>query len=93
MKLELIQTETKIYLFDKPLLFRVVNEGNSIVIEQDQLDLFASGNSLDEAQTELCNQFEYSYNLFNYLKYEQLSEAMLKVKQYYKFIIKQIIDK
>ena len=93
LKLSNIETATKNFLFTSPILFQIVNEGNGVIIENEQLDLFAAGKTQEEAKRELFSQFEYSYKLFNELKDEQLGSHLLKVKKYYNLIVKETIEK
>ena len=93
LKLGQVETEKKIFLFDKPILFQINREGKSYLIENEQLDIFAAGLTKRDAKHELCSQFEYSFRLFNELNDEQLSDELLKVKQFYNLIVKQVIDK
>lgn len=80
-------------MFTSPILFQIVNEGNGVIIENEQLDLFAPGKTQEEAKKELFDQFEHSYKLFNELKDEQLGSHLLKAKKYYNLIIKEAIEK
>jgi len=93
LKIDQVQTDKKIYLFNNPVFFQINIEGDSFLIENEQLDIFAAGLSMEEAKTELSNQFDYSYNLYNELKDEQLSSQLLKVKTFYNLIVKKTIDK
>ncbi len=93
LKIESIQTDSKIYLFKHPVLFQINKAGKSFIIENEQLDLFAAGQTQDEAEMELYNQFEHSYQRFNELADKQLSAELLNVKTYYNLIVKKIVDR
>ena len=90
LKLTKIETTDKVYLFNYPVLFQILQEGGGTIIENELLDIFAAGDTLATARTELYQQFEHSYKRLNELKDTQLSPHLLAAKQYFNFIIKTI---
>jgi hypothetical protein len=92
LKYDKIEAAGKTYVFNYPVLFQIYQEGKGTIIENEQLDIYASGKSITEAKSELSNQFSHSYNRLNQLKDEQLNPKLLSVKGYYNFIVKAVID-
>lgn len=92
MKFSKIETGSKTYLFNYPILFQIYQEGDGTIIENEQLDIYASGKSITEAKNELASQFDHSYKRLNELNDDQLIPKLLSVKEYYNFIIKAVSD-
>lgn len=93
LKLDKVETADTIYNFNTPILFQLYQEGKGIIIENEQLDLYASGLTTEEAKLSLFDQFDHSYKRLYDLKNTQLSDFLLKVKKYYNFIIKSVTNK
>ena len=93
LKLSKIETDSKVYLFNYPVLFQIYEEGSGTIIENEQLDIYAAGKSIAEAKNELSSQFDHSYKRLNELNDHQLSPKLLSVKEYFNFIIKSVSDK
>lgn len=90
LKYDFVETGSKRYIFNFPLLFQLSQEGKGTIIENEQLDLYAAGSTMNEAKKSLFDQFDHTYCRLNELSNDQLSEYLLQVKQYYSFIIKSI---
>ncbi|WP_158825735.1 hypothetical protein [Mucilaginibacter lacusdianchii] len=93
LKLDRIETDNSHYIFKTPILFQLYQEGKGIIIENEQLDLYAGGRTTTEAKESLFKQFSHSYNRLNQLQDNQLSSYLLQVKQYYNLIIKSVSNK
>lgn len=91
LKLESIRSSGKIYMFKFPILFQIYAEGKGTIIENGQLDLYASGKSVSEAKSDLSEQFDHSYRRLNELDDEQHSLKLLQVKQYFNSIISSFL--
>jgi len=83
LKLDRIETDNLIYNFNTPVLFQLYQEGKGIIIENEQLDLYASGLTITEAKLSLSEQFDHSYKRLNDLKKNQLTDFLLNVRQHY----------
>ena len=92
LKLSEISFLNKTYEFKFPILFQIYQEGKGTIIENEQLDIYASGKNTADAKNDLYNQFDHSYNRLNELQDEQLNPKLLQVKQYLNFIIKSVKD-
>jgi len=90
LKLNRIETNKTIYNFNTPVLFQLYQEGKGTILENQQLDLYASGLTTTEAKLSLFEQFDHTYKRLNDLKDNQLSDFLLKVRQYYNIIIKSV---
>ena len=92
LKLTHIPFLAKNYEFKFPILFQIYSEGKGTIVENEQLDIYASGKTITDAKIDLYGQFDHSYNRLNELRDEQLSPKLLQVKQYLNFIIKSVKD-
>ena len=92
LKLDSISFYSKKYEFKFPILFQIYSEGKGTIIENEQLDIYASGKTITEAKIDLYSQFDHSYTRLNELQDEQLNPKLLQVKQYLNFIIKIVKD-
>jgi hypothetical protein len=90
LKLKDVSTLTRKYEFQSPILFQVYPEGKGTIIENEQLDIYASGETLTHAKNELYSQFDHSYHRLNELSDEQLNPKLLQVKKYLNFIVKTV---
>jgi hypothetical protein len=87
LELSKIESEHNICLFNYPVLFQISREGKGAIIENEQLNIYASGKSIAEAKKELSLQFDHSYKRLNALSDIQLNQQLLSVKEYYNIII------
>lgn len=92
LKLDDISYLNRTYFFKFPILFQFYSEGQGTIIENEQLDLYASGKSMSDAKIDLYSQFNNSYIRFNELQDEQLNPKLLQVKQYLNSIVKAVKD-
>jgi hypothetical protein len=66
-------------------------EGNFIV-ENEMLDLYASGKTIDEAEHDFYNEFDASFKLFNNLSNDELSDRLLRAKNMMNAYVKEITE-
>lgn len=92
LKYDKISFLSKMYFFKFPILFQIYSEGQGTIIENEQLDLYASGKTKTEAKIELYSQFDNSYRRLNELHDDQLNPKLLEVKKYLNSIIKSVND-
>ena len=89
-KLDHIDYLDRHYSFYAPVLFHIYKEGSGYIIENEQLDLYASAATESDAKINLYGQFDDSYQRFEELKNEQLGKRLLRVKQYMNNIVKSV---
>jgi hypothetical protein len=89
LKIDHIATPETKYELNAPIYFQFYQEGKGIVIENEQLDLFAAGKTLEQAKQDLINQFDHTFKRLNELKDEQLSDRLVAIKKYYNFIVRK----
>lgn len=85
-----IQSDDRVYVLKHPELFKVSEEGKGVLLENERLDIFAAGRSIEEAQDDMFYQFDAMYQRFLQLPDEKLSDRLLEVKKYYQFIIQSV---
>jgi len=90
LKYDEIIVNDKIYELNFPIFFQLIKEGKGTILEQEQLDLFAAGLTLEQAKESLLDQFDHTYNRLNELSANQLSDHLKKVKSFYNLLVKQI---
>lgn len=92
LKLTSITCFTRTYEFKFPILFQIYSEGKGTIIENEQLDIYASGKTVADAKIDLYSQFDHSYIRLNELRDEQLNPKLLQVKQYLNYVIETVKD-
>lgn len=84
--------EHKTYELHFPLLCTVYKEDGNFIVQNEMLDLYAAGATLDEAELDFYNEFDESYKLLNSINDDQLSERLLRAKQIINTSIKLITE-
>jgi hypothetical protein len=82
----------KIYYLHAPLSFNVQKEDGNFLIENKILDLYACGESIDEAEHDLYKEFDESYKLLNGIPDNELSDRLLRARNVMNLFIKEIIN-
>ncbi|MES2327956.1 MAG: hypothetical protein V4539_00045 [Bacteroidota bacterium] len=83
--------ENQTYVLHTPLVCIVHKEDGNFIIENDMLDLYAAGESIDSAEHDLYREFDESFQLLMRLADEELSERLLRAKIMMTSYIKEII--
>ena len=68
------------YSFVKPLIVRVKKHESGYYIENNQLGLISSGNTIQMAMRNFSDEFTYIYKRYNELPVEQLTGRVQKIK-------------
>lgn len=79
------------YVLHSPLSSRQYMEDKYYVIENDLMDLYATGETIDEAEINFNEEFDHKYQRLNELKDNELSERLIRAKTYLNLIVKEII--
>jgi hypothetical protein len=87
-----IVLKDKIYELHTPLLCTVQKEDENYIIENEMLDLYAAGETIDEAEHDFYDEFDASFQLLNNLSDEELSERLLRAKRMMNNYVKEIIN-
>jgi hypothetical protein len=87
-----IVLEKIIYQLHTPLLCTVQKEDGNYLIENEMLDLYAAGETIDEAEHDFYNEFDAAFKLLNSLSNEELSERLLRAKAMMNNYVKEIIN-
>jgi hypothetical protein len=86
-----ITSSKKSYVLHSPLSSRQYMEDKYYVIENDLMDLYATGETIDEAEINFNEEFDHKYQRLNELKDNELSERLIRAKTYLNLIVKEII--
>jgi hypothetical protein len=86
-----IVLNNKVYILHTPLLCTVQKEDGNFIVENEMLDLFASGETIDEAERDFYNEFDAAYQLLNNLSNDELSDRLLRAKTMMNAYVKEII--
>jgi hypothetical protein len=78
------------YILKEPELFTIHQESSGTLLENERLDIYASGKTMREASEDLSYQFAHSYRQFVNIDDSRLSERLLSVKKYYQFLVKTV---
>lgn len=79
------------FVLHAPLTCRLYNEGKYYVIEYELMDLYATGETEDEAEQNFGEEFDYKYHRLNELDDTQLSERLVRAKSALNTIVKDVI--
>lgn len=82
--------ENKTYHLHSPLNCTVIKEDEHFIIQNEILDLYAVGDTIDEAEHDLYSEFDASYTLLNSMPDDQLSDRLLRAKNMLNGYIKEI---
>jgi hypothetical protein len=80
----------KTYYLHSPLICTVEQEDGHYIVQNEMLDLYAAGNSIDEAEYDLCIEFNDTYEHLKSLPDKDLSERLLRAKTMLNSYIKEI---
>jgi len=87
-----IVVENRTYDLHTPLLSTVHKEDGNYIVENEMLDLYASGATIDEAEHDFYNEFDASYKLLNNLSDEELSDRLVRAKNMMNAYVKEITE-
>jgi hypothetical protein len=87
-----IVLEEKVYQLHTPLLCTVQKEDGNYLIENEMLDLYAAGETIDEAEHDFYYEFDASFQLLNSLSDVELSDRLLRAKTMMNSYVKEIIN-
>jgi hypothetical protein len=87
-----VVVENKTYYLHTPLLCTVHKEEGNFIVENEMLDLYASGATIDEAEHDFYNEFDASYKLLNNLSNDELSDRLVRAKNMMNAYVKEITE-
>jgi hypothetical protein len=93
LKFDSIETDKRIYIFRNELLFNLIDEKKSVIIENQMLDIYACGTSVEEAEQDLFEQFDYTYQRLTKIADKKLSRHLLNAKTFIKLIVDNVKEK
>lgn len=89
LKFDSIETESRIYLLRNNLLVDITEGKNAVTIESPMLDIYAFGETLEEAEKDLFDQFDYTFQRLNQFADNKLSPHLLNAKKYINLLLKK----
>ena len=84
--------DNKTYILNTPILCSVHKEDGNFVVENEMLDLYASGETLDEAEHDFYFEFDAAFQLLNELGDDELSDRLLRAKTMMNAYVKEITN-
>jgi hypothetical protein len=87
-----IVLEEKVCQLHTPLLCTFQKEDGNYIIENEMLDLYAAGETIDEAEHDFHYEFDASFQLLNSLSDVELSDRLLRAKTMMNSYVKEIIN-
>ena len=94
LKFDRIETDKRVYSLSYEAIFTITEDSKKgISIENPMLDIYASGNNMNEAEQDLFDQFDYTYQRLNQFADTKLSKHLLVAKKYINTIVEKVIDK
>lgn len=95
LRFDSIETQNRIYSLKGEQLFSFIEDPKKhwVTIENSLLDIYAHGKTMQLAQEDLFDQFDYTYQRLNQIPDNQLSEHLLEAKNYINMIVRTVKDK
>jgi hypothetical protein len=93
LKFDSIETGKRIYLLRSELLVSIKEEKKSCTIESPLLDIYAFGETLDDAEKDLFDQFDYTFQRLNQFADDKLSPHLLNAKNYINILVEKVKEK
>jgi hypothetical protein len=93
LKFDSIETDSRIYLLRNNLLVDITEGKKAVTIESPMLDIYAFGETLDEAEKDLFDQFDYTFQRLNQFADNKLSPHLLNAKKYINLLVEKVKDK
>jgi predicted RNase H-like HicB family nuclease len=80
----------KVFILNCPLRCKLEKEDGYYIIESEMLDIVATGRSIDEAEKNFAEEFNFIYERYNQLKDKDLSTRVKRVKNFLNLLVKKI---
>ncbi len=94
IKIDHIETEKRVYLLRGEQNFSLTTpQKNSFVIENDLLDIYALGTTIEEAEEDFFHQFDYTYQRLTQIEDAKLSNHLLQAKRFITLLVDTVKEK
>lgn len=80
----------KTYYLHSPLVCKVEKEEDHFIIQNEMLDLYAAGETIDQAEYEFCVEFDSTYSHLNSKDDKELSDRFIRAKSLINTYIREI---
>lgn len=80
----------KLYELYSPIRCKFSQEADYFLIESEQLGIVGTGKTVQEAENNFAEEFDYIYNSYNQLPDHQLSEKINRIKKVLNAIILKV---
>lgn len=87
---DIINVNSKQYLLHYPLRCLLVEEDDYYMIKNEQLDIIATGLSVEETENNFNEEFDYLYNRLNSLDQSVLSDRFINVRHIINSYVKEV---
>jgi hypothetical protein len=85
---EVIGFNNRKYILNYPLRCLVEPAEDHVIIKSEQLDIYAVGKSIQEAEVDFSEEFDYLYRTLNSFPNDKLSERLNDIKIIINFFVK-----
>ena len=82
----------KLYELYSPIRCKFSQEADYFLIESEQLGIVGTGKTVQDAENNFAEEFDYIYNRYNQLPDHQLSEKIKRIKKVLNAIILKVSD-
>ena len=82
-----IEFENTHYKLRYPIYCELIHEEDSYSLENKQLGIYAFGKTVDEAQSNFAEEFDYIFTRYNSLSDDELTQDVLTIKQFLNLIV------
>lgn len=82
-----IQFEQTLYNLRYPIYCELIHEDESYSLENKQLGIYAFGKTIEEAQVNFAEDFDYIFTRYNSLSNDELTQDVITIKQFLNLIV------
>ena len=87
---EIINLPDKQYILSSPLLCKFEKEDDYYIIKNEMIDIIGTGLTIDDAEANFNEEFDYIYKRYNSLPNKKLSDRLIKIKKILNLIVEKI---
>ena len=85
-----ITTNNRKYIFNFPLMSSFQKEDDHYVIKNELLDIYAVGESEQDAENDFKEEFDYLYQTLNSFNENEITERLKTIKTFINFFVKEV---
>lgn len=89
LPIDRLDFDDNIYIFKYPLYCELIHESEGYILENQQLGIFANGNTIEEAKLNFAEEFDFVFDRYNTLSNDKLTDDVINIKSYLNSILEK----